>query len=353
MARLRGLYILEEPSMPMIYGPDERRDIARYVDFIAPPQTRESISLHPELLANVDVIFSGWGAPRMDDAFLQSAPNLKAVFYGAGATGYCVTESLWKRNILVTSAYEANAIPVAEYTLSVILFSLKHGWSLARRTRQTRTFLDRNGAPGCYGSSVGLLSLGVTARALVKLLKAFDLRLFATDPYVTRGEAHELGIELVSLGDLFRKCDVVSVHTPVLAETIGMITGAHIASMKQGAVFINTARGEIVREDEMIQVLSGRTDLQAILDVAVKEPPEEDSPLYTLPNVILTPHIAGSVGQECRRMGRFMVDELRRYLAGLPLQGLVTRQLAERSSHRPVKVTVHAKQSMRPPIVAR
>ena len=99
-----------------------------------------------------------------------------------------------------------------------------------------------------------------------------------------------------------------------------MITGMHIASMKRGGTFINTARGEIVREREMIEVLIHRPDLQAVLDVTVKEPPDSDSPLYTLPNVMLTPHIAGSVGEECRRMGQYMLDELRRYVAGEPLR---------------------------------
>jgi phosphoglycerate dehydrogenase-like enzyme len=350
--RLRGLFILEEPSLPMIYGPQERRDISRYVDFAAEPQTRESIAENPQLLHDVDVIFSGWGAPTIDDAFLDAAPKLKVIFYGAGAIGYCVTESVWKRGILITSAYEANAVPVAEYTLAVILFSLKHGWSLARRTRQTRTFPDRNGAPGCYGSTVGILSLGVTGRALLKLLRPFELTVCVTDPYIAKAEADALGVELVSLDELFRRCDVVSVHTPLLDETANMITGAHLGSMKRGGIFINTARGEIVREEEMIRVLCQRPDLQAIIDVACKEPPDEESLLYTLPNVMLTPHIAGSVGDECRRMGRYMVDELKRYVAGEPLQGLVTRDLAERSSHRPVKVTIHAKPAARKPKVA-
>lgn len=340
---LRGLYILDEDALALIYGAPERRDISRHVEFVAAPQTRASIAAQPDLLRHVDVIFSGWGMPVVDDAFLEAAPKLKVIFYGAGAVGYFMTESVWKRQIVVTSAYEANAVPVAEYTLSMILFSLKHGWSLTRRTRETRTFPDRNGAPGCYGSVIGLLSLGVTARALLKLLRPLDVKVLAYDPYVSEGEASVLGAELVSMEELFRRCDVVSVHTPYLAETEGLVTGAHVASMKKGATFINTARGEIVREEEMIQVLAQRPDLIAVLDVAIKEPPAKDSPLFALPNVVLTPHIAGSVGAECRRMGRFMVEELARYVAGEPLRGAVTRDLAERSSHRPVKVTVHAK----------
>jgi phosphoglycerate dehydrogenase-like enzyme len=105
--------------------------------------------------------------------------------------------------------------------------------------------------------------------------------------------------------------------------------------MKPGASFINTARGQIVREDELIDVARRRKDLQFVLDVTCHEPPPTDSPLYTLPNVMLTPHIAGSVGTECRRMGRCMVEELQRFLDGEPLRWPVTPELAAYSSHRP------------------
>jgi phosphoglycerate dehydrogenase-like enzyme len=99
--------------------------------------------------------------------------------------------------------------------------------------------------------------------------------------------------------------------------------------MKSGASFINTARGAIVREPEMVAVLQARPDLFAVLDVFDPEPPEPGSPLYALPNVFLTPHIAGSIGRECWRMGEYMLAEVRRFLAGEPLQWRVTRQSAE------------------------
>jgi phosphoglycerate dehydrogenase-like enzyme len=123
-----------------------------------------------------------------------------------------------------------------------------------------------------------------------------------------------------------------------------MITGEHIDSMKPGATFINTARGGLVRESEMIEVFSRRPDLQAVLDVTLREPTEPDSPLYSLENVVLTPHMAGSVGTECRRMGRWMVEELRRYVAGQPLKYALTQEAVMRTSHRPLAAVV------RPPV---
>jgi phosphoglycerate dehydrogenase-like enzyme len=339
MKRLRALYILDESTRPMIYGADEQRDIARHVDLIGPPQTRESIAARAGLLGDADVIFSGWGAPVVDEPFLDAAPNLRVIFYGAGAIGSWATDAIWDRGVRVTSAATANAVPVAEYALSVILFSLKHGWALARQTREGRCFPGRDGAPGCYGSTVGLVSLGVTARKLVELLRPFDLRLIAYDPYVPPAEAAALGVESTSLADVFRRADVVSLHTPLLPETVGLVTGAHLASMKHGATFINTARGSIVRQGHMLDVLARRPDLQAVLDVCDPEPPAADSPLYALPNVVLTPHIAGSVGTECRRMGRYMVEELERYLTGRALKWEVTRTQTDHSSHRPTDGT--------------
>jgi phosphoglycerate dehydrogenase-like enzyme len=340
MARLRGLYILDSNAFGLIYGLDEQREIAELVDMVPAPRSPDEVSAQPELLADVDVIFSGWGGPVLDEAFLASAPQLKAIFYGGGAVGYILTPAVWERGIVLTSALEANAIPVAEYALATILFSLKHGWRLARQTKEHRFHPDRNQAPGCFGSTVGLISLGAIARKLLELLRPFSLNVLVYDPFVTQAEAGALGVEQVSLEDLFRRSDVVSLHTPSFPETRGMITGAHIESMKPGATFINTARGELVREQELIEALARRPDLQAVLDVTIKEPPEPDSPLYLLDNIVLTPHIAGSVGAECRRMGRCMIEELKRFLAGQPLKFAVTEASAMRSSHRPRGISV-------------
>jgi len=334
--RLQGLYILDTDAFDLIYGPAERAEVARLIDVIAPQQTRFSILQNPHLLERADVILSGWGAPILTDHFLNHAPRLKGFFYGGGALGSVISPAVWDRGLTLTSAIAANSIPVAEYTLANILFSLKHGWRLARQTRELRTFVDRNTAPGCYGSTVGLISIGATARALLKLLAPFDVRVLGYDPFLTAAEAVELGVELVSLEELFRRSDVVSLHTPHLPETEGLVTRALLESMKFGATFINTARAEIVEQDEMIEMAARRSDLQFVLDVTDPEPPAPDSPLYTLPNVVLTPHIAGSVGAECRRMGRAVVEELERFVAGKPVRFAVSREDAANTSHRPV-----------------
>jgi phosphoglycerate dehydrogenase-like enzyme len=340
MHKPKGIYVLAPDALPLIYGEAEQRDIAQLVDIYAPPQTRQSITDDPGILADAEVLFSGWSGPLLDEAFVAAAPKLKAVFYGAGTMGYILTPAIWERGIAVTSALEANAVPVAEYTLATILFSLKHGWRLAQQTKKHHCHPDRNHVPGGYGSTVGLVSLGAIARKLLELLRPFDLNVLVYDPFLTEPDAAALDVELVSLEAIFQRSDVVSLHTPVFPETVGMITGQHLASMRKGATFINTARGELVREGEMLEVLSRRPDIQAVLDVTIKEPPEDDSLFYSLENVVLTPHIAGSAGKECQRMGRYMVDELQRHLAGEPLRYALTEKSVMRSSHRPVGANV-------------
>lgn len=326
----KALYILNRGAFDQIYGPEERRRIDAQVDWIADPCEASDVAADANLLSEVELIISGWGAPLMDQRFLDAAPNLKAVFYGAGSVRGFVTDAFWQRGIALTSAYGANAVPVAEFTLAEILFSLKRGWAHMRRAGAGLRQLPADEIPGAYGSTVGIASLGMIGRMVCELLRPFDVRVIAYDPFVDAVQVSGLGAEPVALDALFRESDVVSLHTPRLKETEGMIRGHHFASMRPNATFINTARGAVVAEAEMIAILQTRPDLTAVLDVTWPEPPDAESPLYRLPNVVLTPHIAGSIGVECRRMGSFMADELDRWLAGEPLRWGLTREQAER-----------------------
>jgi phosphoglycerate dehydrogenase-like enzyme len=324
----KALYVLDGEAYEKIYGEEERVAVADLADVYASPQTRDSVSKNPSVLSEAEVILSGWGAPEMDGAFLEAAPELRLVLYGAGSIRRLATPALWERGIRITSAYAANAVPVSEYALAAILFSLKRGWHFAFSARRDRALSEQSQVPGAYGSTVGLVSLGMVGRLVRERLRTFDLRVVAHDPYVKSEEARLLDVDLVSLEDLFASSEVVSLHAPLLPETEGMILGSHLASMKRNATLINTSRGAIVRETEMVEVLKERPDLWAVLDVTHPEPPEPGSRLYDLPNVVLTPHVAGSLGSECRRMGRLVVDELRRYVAGEPLQHEITRERA-------------------------
>ena len=325
MARPKGIYILNLGACEKIYGAEEKAAIAKLID-IGPPVTREQVKEDPELVRDINLVFSGWGAPVFDGEFLKAAPKLQAVFYGSGSVKDFVTDEFWERGIRLTGANSVFVLPVAEYTISQILFCLKHGWHYALETRRQRTYPVMGEVPGAFGTTVGLISLGAIARRVVELLRPYELKIIAFDPFFPKEEAEKLGVTLCSLEDVFAKSDVVSLHAPHLPETNKMIRAGHFAAMKPGASFINTARAAVIDEAGLVEVFTKRTDLFAVLDVMAPEPPATNHPFFDLPNVIITPHIAGCMSLECRRGGQFIADELNRYLRGEPLRGEITRE---------------------------
>ena len=305
------------------------KEIRGMVEMVAPEQTTESLARHPELWEEAEVLFCGWGAPRLDEEVLKRAVNLKLVLFTAGSVKKFLGDAFWDRGIIICSAWQANAIPVAQYTVSQIIACLKDVWRVALRVRREGKYPPRNELrlEGCYGAVIGLVSLGAIGRKVCRYLSVFeDMRVIAWDPFMEAGEAKQLGVELYPLKDVFSLSNVVSLHPPLLPGTRGMIGGELLAMMKPGASLINTSRGGVIKEKEMIQVLQQRKDLTAVLDVTDPEPPEAGSPLYNMENVMLTPHIAGSTGKECLRMGQWMVEELHRYLAGEPLRYSLERE---------------------------
>ena len=325
MKKPKGLFIAD--AWRVIYDDETIENIRDFVDIYDKPYKRDEILQNKGVLTDCEIIFSGWGCPVMNEEFLRHAPNLRVVFYGAGSVKCFVTDAMWARGIRVCSAWGANALPVAEYTLANILFALKGVLRVARRFGASRGEQRYDITPaGGFGSTVGIVSTGMIGRRVIELLRPFSVQVAAYDPFLTEEDAAALGVRKVSLEELFAVSDVVSLHTPNLAETKGMITGELIGSMKRGATLINSARGAVIDEPRMIEVLRAREDLQAVLDVTEPEPPAKDSPLWELSNVYLTPHIAGSIGPECARHGVYMLEECRRDLAGEPMQWELTRE---------------------------
>jgi phosphoglycerate dehydrogenase-like enzyme len=262
-------------------------------------------------------------------------PKLRAVFHGAGSLRSILTEESWSRGIVFANAAALNAIPTAEYAFGSILLSLKRAWQQAAIVRAKRTYSFVPAAtplpfPGGVGSTVGLASLGQVGRRVAEWLGRLDVNIIAHDPFALAETFARLKIRSVSLDQLFAEADIVSLHTPLLPETAGMVNASLLARMKPGATLINTARGGLVNEPDLIAALRARPDLQAILDVTDPEPPDAASPFYELSNVFLTPHLAGSLGPECRRMGRAMVEELKRFVRREPLQHAVMRESLDR-----------------------
>lgn len=322
---MKARFCLSREAWELIYGEEVSREIARRTELDPEVITAEQAVAEPRLLAGTELLFSGWGGPKLDQELLTHMPDLKAVFYGAGSIRGMVTPAFWERGILITSAFMLNAVPVSEYTLAMILLALRNTWRQIQQVRERKTF-ERLPLAGSYHSIVGLVSLGVIGRQVAKRLESHDLTVYAYDPFVRSYK----GVCMSSLEEIFALCHVVSIHTPWLKETEGLITEELMRSMRPGATLINTSRGAVIDEPALCRVLAERPDLSAVLDVTWPEPPEQDSPLYQLPNVVLTPHIAGSLGAECRRMGWGMAEELDRYLSKKPMRYTISRRRAER-----------------------
>ncbi|MFI1163520.1 hydroxyacid dehydrogenase [Streptomyces sp. NPDC020801] len=270
-------------------------------------------------LAAADVLVTGWGCPRLDAAALSAAPRVHTVLHAAGSVRPLVDEAVWERGIAVSSAVAANALPVAEYTLAVILLAGKDAFAHRERYRTTRVppSAADTAAIGNMGRRVGVVGASRVGRRLLELLRPYDFEVLLHDPYVDASGAAALGAEPLDLDELLRRSDIVSLHAPGIPETRHMLDRARLALIRDGGVLINTSRGALVDHEALTdELVSGR--LNAVLDVTDPEPLPAHSPLFTLPNVFLTPHIAGSLGNELERLGRTVVEELERLAAGLP-----------------------------------
>ena len=280
----------------------------------------EDMDAGADTLASARVLFSTWGMPKMDSSFLARVPHLEAFFYAAGSVKSFVTPQVFDRGIVVSAAMASNAIPVAEFSFAAIIMSLKQVWRSTRQLPETRKWIQPlDTIAGAYQSTVGLVSLGLIGQKVAQLLRSLDVRVLTYDPFVPSSVAEELDLELCSMEKVFEESDVVSLHTPLLPETEDLINRSLLQRMKPAATLINTSRGGIIRENDLYKVLTERPDLTAVLDVTHPEPPLPDSPLWSLPNVFLTPHIAGSLNRECWRMGHSMLEEFHRYRLGQSL----------------------------------
>lgn len=320
-AKPEAVLVVRELHARLVYPEAERRRarrLARLMNGEGAPTA--------EMWARAEVAIAGWGMPVLTEEFLHEAPELKAVFYAAGSVRAFMTDAAWERGVVVTTAAAANSSTTAEFCVGEILFSLKHGWRFARDPRRSwRTAYDHQEIPGLYGSRVGLVSFGRVARRVAELLRAFSLEVVAWDPTQSDETFAEWGVKRCGLDELIATSDVVSLHLPQLPETEGIINAGRLASLKPGATLINTSRGEVLDEGALTELLARRPDLTAVLDVTYPEPPHKDSPLFELPNVVMTPHLAGCYGPECRRLGAMALDELERYVSGMPLRHALTQ----------------------------
>ena len=279
-------------------------------------------------LADCEILITSWGCPLVDEETLSIAPNLRAVIHAAGTVKEVVSDACWDHGIVVSTAATANALPVAEYTLAMILLSGKRVVELSRDYSIRKAAIDwANEFPdlGNFRRTVGIVGASTIGRRVIELLKPYDFQILVSDPYLDDAAAASIGATRVELDELFRMSDIVSIHAPLTAETAGSIDERTLSLLRDGTTLINTARGAIIDQPALeAELLSGR--ISAVIDTTNPWIPEPNSPLYSLSNVVLTPHLAGALGNEIGRLGAHAVSELDRYVNGLPFEHPVHRE---------------------------
>ncbi|WFR66481.1 phosphoglycerate dehydrogenase [Curtobacterium flaccumfaciens] len=265
-------------------------------------------------LAEADAVLVR-SATKIDAEAIAAAPNLKVVARAGVGLDNVDIKAATTAGVMVVNAPTSNIISAAELTVGHIL-------SLARHIPAAHASLaagawKRSSYTGVelYEKTVGIIGLGRIGALITQRLQAFGVSVIAYDPYVTTARAQQLGVELVSLEDLLRRADFTTIHMPKTPETVGMMSDDQFALMKPTAFVVNVARGGLIDEDALHRALTSNTIAGAGLDVFVSEPPK-DSPLLSLPNVVVTPHLGASTDEAQEKAGVSVAKSVRLALGG-------------------------------------
>lgn len=303
----------------------------------APAEDAESISRLAEFVPDLDALVVSYGAPRVTDDILALAPKLVMVgdTHGDRFGARIDVAACERRGVLAVDTTNGSSDPVAEWALALILIGLRNAGAHFRRlVAGDILWPDRDvflSDPGYLngelaGKTVGLIAAGNVGRRLIELLTPFGVDVLVYDPYAPIALADAYGFEFGELPVVLAESDVVVCLVPVTTGTRDMLGAEEFAALKDGAVFVNVSRGAVVQTDALIaELASGR--ILACLDVVEPEPLAADSPLRAMPNVFLSPHIAGVTAASEPRFFELMVDEVERCLSGLrPHFPLVLRE---------------------------
>jgi D-3-phosphoglycerate dehydrogenase len=253
-------------------------------------------------------------ATKVTAELLENAPKLRVVGRAGVGVDNIDVEAATHRGILVMNTPGGNAVSVAEHTFALML-------AMARSVPQSNASIhagrwEKSGAAGTElrGKTLGLVGLGRVGTEVARRARGLEMKVLAHDPYVTPAAAREVEVELVTLDELLKRADVISLHTSLSAATENMFGAAAFAKMKRGARLVNCARGELIDEAALAEALQSGQLASAAVDTFAVEPPK-NSPLIGLPNLIATPHIAGSTAEAQEEVGTAVAQQVRDYLA--------------------------------------
>lgn len=314
-----------------VYTPEVLEKLAEYGE-LSERISKKNINEHKEWLSDCEIVFATWGMPVFSEEEIREYfPALRAVFYSAGTVQYFARPFL-SLGIKVFSAFAANAVPVAEYTFAQISLASKGFFQSAKNYRALlpRSFAFANLSPGNFRCRVGLAGLGAIGQAVAEKLQALDVEVYAYDPFVSEERAKALGVTLCSLEELFSKCDVISNHLANKKELENIFNYSLFRRMKKHSTFINTGRGAQVAEYSLALSLLLHPSRTFVGDVIKREYFPYINPLFWCHNAVLTPHIAGSTGNEPQRMAYYMMTELEHFLSDGDTQYEITAEMLER-----------------------
>lgn len=310
-----------------VYDEKIRERLKEKLYFFEVMVTNHNFKEYKAELESVEYIFSTWGMPAFQESEIREYfPSLKAVFYAAGSVqGFA--KPFLSCGIKVFGAAASNAVPVAEFTAAQILLAGKgYFQSIMKFKKKGHREASEycSNFPGNYGTKIGILGAGRIGQGVIELLKPCNLEILVYDPFLSPELASQLGVTQTGLKEIFSECQIVSNHLANNSETQGMLNYSLFSCMPDYAAFINTGRGAQVVEADLIQALKEKPGRTALLDVTFPEPPEEGNDFYSLDNVFLTPHIAGSMGKETARMGHCMYEEFIAFSEGRTMGNEVT-----------------------------
>ncbi len=322
---MQARFAMRREHIRRFFTDGELRTLAELTGASADRSIQRFEDADPVDLGRLEVLVTGWASPFVDARWLDAMPRLQAVVHTTGTVKGHLDAEVWRRGILVSSAADHNAVPVAEYTLAMILLGGKDAFGLAADYREhprAMQLLHERPDIGTYRLPVGVVGASRIGRRVLELLRPHDVDLAVHDPYLDPVEAARLGATPLPLDELLARSRVVTLHAPLTTETAGMVGRDELAAMPDGALLINTARAGLVDQDALVEELSsGR--LRAVLDVTDPEVLPPGHPLLRLPNAVVTPHLAGAMGNELLRLGSSAYAELLRLVRGEPLHHLV------------------------------
>lgn len=317
-----------EAKFRQVFTPSVIAKLEKYGE-LSPRIDKNNIKQYVEFLKGCEIGFATWGMMKFsEDEIKEYMPDLKVLFYSAGSVQWFAEEFL-NCGVRVFSAYAANGEPVAEYTVSQIVLALKGYFQGAKRYKSLLpySFLHTQKCIGGYGARVGLVGLGAIGTSVAQRLKNYDVTVYACDPFVSEEKAESLSVTLCDMETLFKECDVISNHLANKKELKNVFNGNLFKLMKPHSTFINTGRGDQVDEFALAKSLLAHPSRTALIDVLKKETFPYSSPLFWCPNAIITPHIAGSLGNETERMADYMIEQMDNYVNNKPTQYEVTKQM--------------------------